>query len=113
MMSGCVGTLTIGFPLNSRLSLLGLPARSGPKDRVGHQILARKRLGRAGPIKMRPEKMLGRPDSKTATLITINSRNIPKRGKHAALDLLHSSKPQNQKGNKRSCGRTRTTKLYT
>jgi len=33
-----------------------VPAMSGPKKRVGHRILARKRFGRAGPIKMRSEK---------------------------------------------------------
>jgi len=31
--------------------------RPGPNVRVGNQILARKRLGWAGPLKKRPEKM--------------------------------------------------------
>jgi len=34
------------------------PIRPGPKDRVEHRILARKRLGRAGLIKMRPGKLV-------------------------------------------------------
>jgi len=51
---------------------VGGPIRPGPKDRVGHWILARKRLS-CRPIKMRPEKMtrtsvrLGNPNPTNVT----------------------------------------------
>ncbi|CAK5089240.1 unnamed protein product [Meloidogyne enterolobii] len=38
------------------ISRIGGPIRPGSKDRVGHRILARKRLGRPDPKKMSPEK---------------------------------------------------------